>query len=143
MHLQDIKELLLMLISNLNGFHSLKAEKSQLIKTLFFSSFILIISLGICNAQTSTVSSGKLNARTESITSNLKTQLGLSPVQEEKVKNLYQESLQQIQQVVESNNGNKSVASDQIQTLIQQRETVLQTILTPKQLSIYNTASRK
>jgi len=112
-------------------------------KTLFFSSVILIISFGICNAQTSTVSSGKLNARTESITNNLKTQLSLNPVQEEKVKNLYQESLQQIQQVVESNNGNKSVASDQIQALIQQRETALQTILTPQQLSIYNTASRK
>ena len=112
-------------------------------KTLFLSSFIIIISLGICNAQTSTVSSGKLNARTESVTSNLKTQLGLSLVQEEKVKNLYQESLQQIQQVFESNNGNKSAASDQIQTLIQQRETALQTILTPQQLSIYNTTSRK
>lgn len=114
-------------------------------KTFFLSIFIIIISLGICDAQTSIGNQlpVRQNTRVESVTTKLTQQLSLSPAQQEQVKNLYQQNLQQIQQVVETNNSDKHLANDQIQTLIQQRETSLQTILTPAQFNLYRTSGSK
>ncbi len=114
-------------------------------RTIFFSALIIIISLGICEAQTSTNSSlpPRQNTQVESVTSRLTQQLNLSPAQKDQVTVLYQQSLQQIQQVVESNNNDKHLANDQIQTLIQQRETSLQVILTPAQFNLYRTSGTK
>ncbi|TSA49714.1 MAG: hypothetical protein D4R43_03430 [Sphingobacteriales bacterium] len=114
-------------------------------KSFLLSSFIIIISLGICEAQTSTNTSlpVRQNTRVESVTTKLTQQLSLSPAQIEQVKNLYQQNLQQIQHVVETNKSDKHLANDQIQTLIQQRETSLQTILTPTQFNLYRTSGSK
>ena len=114
-------------------------------KTSILTSFIIIISLGICEAQTAsnTVSPVRQTTRVASVTTRLTQQLSLSPAQQTQVTELYQQSMQQIQQVVETNNGDKNLANDQIQTLIQQRETSLQTILTPQQLTQYQLTRQK
>lgn len=115
-------------------------------KSIILSSFIIVINLGICNAQTttgSTAPANKLNTRVETVTQHLTQQLNLSPSQQEQVKVVYQNSLQQIQQVVEANNGDKSVAAEQMHTLIAQRNIALQNILTPSQLTIYNSNTKK
>ena len=115
-------------------------------KSIILSTLIIVISLGICDAQTttgSTAPANKLTTRVETVTQHLTQQLNLSPTQQEQVKAVYQNSLQQIQQVVETNNGNKSLAAEQMQTLIDQRNIALQNILTPSQLTIYNTNTKK
>ena len=115
-------------------------------KSIILSAFIIVISFGICGAQstTNTISpEAKIKQRTETVTQHLTAELNLSPSQQEQVKTVYQESLTQIQNVIETNNGNKSVAADQVHTLIQQRNTALQSILTPAQLSIYTASNSK
>lgn len=125
--------------------NSLNCKKHKAMKTIFLSTLIIIISLGICNAQTSSTAThpDRQTSRVENVTTRLTQQLSLSPAQKEQVTALYQQSLQQIQQVVESNNGDKHLANEQIQTLIQQRETSLQTILTPTQYSLYRASGSK
>ncbi len=115
-------------------------------KKIILSAFIIIVSVGFSNAQTATGSTqtkSRLGTRTETITSDLTQKLSLSPAQQDQVKTVFEQSLAQIQQVVETNNSDKHLANDQIQTLIQQREVALQNILTPQQLSLYHSSASK
>ena len=94
-------------------------------KTLLLSTIISIFGFGICSAQSTDENlnmAAKINTRSERVTQNLTQQLSLNPSQQEQVKVVYQESLQQIQQLFQSNDENKTVVNDQINTLIQQRQ---------------------
>lgn len=114
-------------------------------KSAFISIFILIITMGICDAQTtaSVTTVGKSSARATTITQNLTQELALSPSQATQVQTLFAQHLQQVELVVESNQNNKPDAASQLHTLVAQRETNLQAILTPQQYTLYRSNKSK